>query len=220
MLVIPFVVAIRVIMPGTISRATGTGFRASSRSRLLPGGRQFLFGRERRDEVLRFLQRARSGGRWATENGGRRGDQQLVSSYGMPRSRICGVACHAQPGSMSNDTMNRRSFLQASTSALVACSLPPRTQTRSTPLRPRPSPSQLAWQRDELALFLHFGVNTFTDREWGDGHEDPSIFSPSALDARQWARCRASRRCSSVNPDSEASRRLLSLAHANDRATR
>jgi alpha-L-fucosidase len=84
--------------------------------------------------------------------------------------------------------MNRRSFLHATTSALVACSLPPRAQTRSTPLRPRPSPSQLAWQRDELALFLHFGVNTFTDREWGDGREDPSIFSPSALDARQWAR--------------------------------
>jgi alpha-L-fucosidase len=84
--------------------------------------------------------------------------------------------------------MNRRSFLHATTSALAACSLPPRAQTRSTPPRPRPSPSQLAWQRDELALFLHFGVNTFSDREWGDGHEDPSIFSPSALDARQWAR--------------------------------
>jgi alpha-L-fucosidase len=84
--------------------------------------------------------------------------------------------------------MNRRSFLHVTTSAFVACSLPPRVQTRSTPSRPRPSPSQLAWQRDELALFLHFGVNTFTDREWGDGHEDPSIFSPLALDARQWAR--------------------------------
>jgi len=84
--------------------------------------------------------------------------------------------------------MNRRSFLQATTTALVACSLPPRAQTRLTPSRPRPSAPQLAWQRDELALFLHFGVNTFTDREWGDGHEDPSIFSPSALDARQWAR--------------------------------
>ena len=54
--------------------------------------------------------------------------------------------------------------------------------------RPRPSPAQLAWQREELALFLHFGVNTFTDREWGDGREDPAVFAPSALDARQWAR--------------------------------
>jgi alpha-L-fucosidase len=84
--------------------------------------------------------------------------------------------------------MNRRSFLHVTASALAACSLPPRAQTSSTPARPRPSPSQLAWQRDELALFLHFGVNTFTDREWGDGHEHPSIFSPSALDSRQWAR--------------------------------
>ncbi len=54
--------------------------------------------------------------------------------------------------------------------------------------RPRPSASQLQWQRDELAFFLHFGVNTFSDREWGDGTEDPRIFAPSALDARQWAR--------------------------------
>src|SRR5262245_45691806 len=54
--------------------------------------------------------------------------------------------------------------------------------------RPRPSASQLAWQREELALFLHFGVNTFSDREWGDGKESPTIFAPNALDARQWAR--------------------------------
>ena len=54
--------------------------------------------------------------------------------------------------------------------------------------RPVPSPAQLAWQRDELAMFLHFGVNTFTDREWGDGKEAPAIFDPSRLDARQWAR--------------------------------
>lgn len=54
--------------------------------------------------------------------------------------------------------------------------------------RPRPTRAQLRWQRDELALFVHFGVNTFTDREWGDGTESPSLFNPSDLDARQWAR--------------------------------
>jgi alpha-L-fucosidase len=54
--------------------------------------------------------------------------------------------------------------------------------------RPRPSAPQLQWQRDELALFLHFGVNTFTDREWGDGKESPAIFNPAKLDARQWAK--------------------------------
>jgi alpha-L-fucosidase len=54
--------------------------------------------------------------------------------------------------------------------------------------RPVPSRAQLEWQGDELALFLHFGVNTFTDREWGDGTENPAIFNPTRLDARQWAR--------------------------------
>jgi alpha-L-fucosidase len=54
--------------------------------------------------------------------------------------------------------------------------------------RPIPSPAQLQWHRDELAMFLHFGVNTFTNREWGDGTESPSIFNPTSLDARQWAR--------------------------------
>ncbi len=37
-------------------------------------------------------------------------------------------------------------------------------------------------------MFLHFGVNTLADREWGDGKEDSSIFAPARLDARQWAR--------------------------------
>ena len=84
--------------------------------------------------------------------------------------------------------MKRRSFLHLSASALAACAMPrPKTRAPDDP-RPRPSPSQLAWQRDELALFFHFGVNTFTDREWGDGRESPSIFAPGNLDARQWAR--------------------------------
>lgn len=49
-----------------------------------------------------------------------------------------------------------------------------------------PTPQQLEWQRMELTAFLHFGVNTFTGREWGDGTEDPAIFNPTSLDCEQW----------------------------------
>jgi alpha-L-fucosidase len=51
-----------------------------------------------------------------------------------------------------------------------------------------PSPRQLRWQELELTSFFHFGINTFTDREWGDGKEDISLFNPTKLDCRQWIR--------------------------------
>ncbi len=56
------------------------------------------------------------------------------------------------------------------------------------PIPPVPTPQQRVWQEGELTMFLHFGVNTYTDREWGDGKEDPKIFNPVRLDARQWVR--------------------------------
>ncbi|MFD1299341.1 alpha-L-fucosidase [Lysobacter gummosus] len=96
--------------------------------------------------------------------------------------------------------MDRRRFL-VTTSTVAALGAAPladalagapaphaRNDADAAPSRPRPSPQQLAWQREELAMFVHFTVNTFTDREWGEGTEDPRVFDPSGLDARQWAR--------------------------------
>ena len=83
--------------------------------------------------------------------------------------------------------MDRRTFIQTGALSLATAWQMGKPPTHWGALA-MPSEAQLAWQRDELAMFLHFGVNTFTDREWGDGREDPAIFNPASLDARQWAR--------------------------------
>ena len=51
-----------------------------------------------------------------------------------------------------------------------------------------PSAEQLAWQEMELTAFIHFGINTFTGNEWGDGHDSAELFNPSELDCEQWVR--------------------------------
>ncbi len=52
----------------------------------------------------------------------------------------------------------------------------------------RPSPQQLGWHELEIGVLVHFGPNTFMDREWGDGTANPSVFDPKQLDAEQWVR--------------------------------
>lgn len=51
-----------------------------------------------------------------------------------------------------------------------------------------PSQKQINWQEMELTAFIHYGMNTFTDRGWGDGKESPSTFNPQKVDVNQWVK--------------------------------
>ncbi len=53
---------------------------------------------------------------------------------------------------------------------------------------PCPSKKQLDWHEMEFYAFIHFSLNTFTNKEWGYGNESPKLFNPTSLDTRQWAR--------------------------------
>jgi alpha-L-fucosidase len=57
-----------------------------------------------------------------------------------------------------------------------------------TAVEPIPNQHQLAWQKLDYYAFIHFNMNTFTNKEWGYGDEKPQQFNPTALNTRQWAR--------------------------------
>ncbi len=74
--------------------------------------------------------------------------------------------------------------------ALLTMSLSASAQASASdkPYGPLPSENQLRWQEMEMYAFIHYSLNTYTNQEWGFGNEDLSLFNPTDLDCRQWAR--------------------------------
>jgi alpha-L-fucosidase len=70
----------------------------------------------------------------------------------------------------------------------LSCQLPSAAVAGDSFADTKPSPQQVEWQDRSFGVIVHFGTNTFLDREWGDGTAAPAVFNPDQVDPGQWAR--------------------------------
>ncbi|MGN7514781.1 MAG: alpha-L-fucosidase [Allomuricauda sp.] len=78
-----------------------------------------------------------------------------------------------------------RAFIIITFSTYVSCQKENKVKPPE-PIGPIPSEEQLAWHKMEMNAFIHFTINTFTDKEWGYGDESPELFNPTSFNADQW----------------------------------
>ena len=108
----------------------------------------------------------------------------------MPAPRCVGGVTLALMSTPTLPGPRRRSVravaLHGTLIALLAVPMLAQEVEPPAPFGPLPSERQLAWHDRTFYGFVHFGPNTFTGVEWGEGREDPKVFAPSDLDCRQW----------------------------------
>ena len=90
----------------------------------------------------------------------------------------------SEHASVATNEKENRAASQGTEATQPATSLDEETEIAD--YGPLPSKAQMQYHREELAAFIHFGMNTYYDREWGDGQEDPYYFYPEHLDTDQW----------------------------------
>ncbi|MYQ79415.1 alpha-L-fucosidase [Streptomyces sp. SID4923] len=99
---------------------------------------------------------------------------------------VTATAQQAAPGPSAAAGACRGPVKPASQMTVEDCDSPARIIEKAANIVP--TAGQLAWQQREVTAFTHFGMNTFTGREWGSGTEDEKLFAPAAIDADQWMR--------------------------------
>lgn len=82
----------------------------------------------------------------------------------------------------------KNNFVLLGTGLSLGLLLSCKEATPPAPVLPVPTPAQVAWHKMETYAFVHFGLNTFNDLEWGYGNTPASTFNPTDLDCDQWVR--------------------------------